>query len=56
LRAKFGDKFTPNFGDHELGKILDQGKQKAQGIAQVTLETVMARLGISGAQELLVGK
>ena len=45
-----------SISDHELGKILDQGKQKAQGIAQVTLETVMGRLGISGANELLVGK
>lgn len=45
-----------SISDHELGKILDQGKQKAQGIAQVTLETVMGRLGISGAKELLVGK
>ena len=45
-----------SISDHELGKILDQGKQKAQGLAQVTLETVMGRLGISGAKELLVGK
>ncbi|MGI8838621.1 MAG: tryptophan--tRNA ligase [Pyrinomonadaceae bacterium] len=43
-----------SISDNELGTILDQGKQKAQGIAQVTLETVMARLGISGAKELLV--
>ena len=42
--------------DKELGAILDQGKHKAQGIAEVTLETVMARLGISGAKELLVRK
>ncbi|HXL80000.1 MAG TPA: tryptophan--tRNA ligase [Pyrinomonadaceae bacterium] len=43
-----------SISDHELGAILDQAKHKAQGIAQVTLETVMARLGISGAKELLV--
>ena len=42
--------------DKELGAILDQGKRKAQGIAEVTLETVMARLGISGAKELLAKK
>jgi tryptophanyl-tRNA synthetase len=42
--------------DSELGAILDQGKHKAQGIAQATLESVMARLGISGAKELLVRK
>jgi tryptophanyl-tRNA synthetase len=42
--------------DNELGAILDQGKRKAQGIAEVTLETVMARLGISGAKELLAKK
>ena len=44
-----------SISDSELGGILDQGRHKAQGIAQVTLETVMARLGISGAKELLVG-
>jgi tryptophanyl-tRNA synthetase len=43
-----------SISDDELGAILDQGKDKARGIAQVTLETVMARLGISGAKELLV--
>jgi len=43
-----------SISDNELGAILDQGKHKAQGIAQATLETVMARLGISGAKELLV--
>ena len=42
--------------DNELGAILDQGKHKAQGIAEVTLEKVMARLGISGAKELLAKK
>jgi tryptophanyl-tRNA synthetase len=44
-----------SISDSELGAILDQGRRKARGIAQVTLETVMARLGISGAKELLVG-
>jgi tryptophanyl-tRNA synthetase len=39
--------------DNELGAILEQGRRKAQGIAQVTLETVMGRAGISGAKELL---
>jgi tryptophanyl-tRNA synthetase len=43
-----------SISDKELGTILDQGKHKARGIAKVTLETVMARLGISGAEELLV--
>jgi len=43
-----------SISNRELGAILDQGKHKAQGIAQATLETVMARLGISGAKELLV--
>ncbi|MBA2704823.1 MAG: tryptophan--tRNA ligase [Blastocatellia bacterium] len=43
-----------SISDKELGTILDQGRQKARGIAQATLETVMARLGISGAKELLV--
>ncbi|MEP6741396.1 MAG: tryptophan--tRNA ligase [bacterium] len=42
-----------SISDNELGAILDQGKHKAQGIAQATLETVMARLGVSGAKELL---
>ncbi|HBB88513.1 MAG TPA: tryptophan--tRNA ligase [Blastocatellia bacterium] len=42
-----------SISDSELGAILDQGKQKARGIAQPTLETVMARVGISGAKELL---
>jgi len=45
-----------SISDRELGAILDQGKHKAQGIAEATLETVMARLGISGAKELLVGR
>lgn len=43
-----------SISDNELGAILDQGRQKARGIAQATLENVMARLGISGAKELLV--
>lgn len=43
-----------SISDSELGAILDQGKQKARGIAQPTLETVMARVGISGSRELLV--
>jgi tryptophanyl-tRNA synthetase len=51
LREKVG-----SISDNELGAILENGRQKAQGIAKVTLETVMARLGISGARELLVGK
>ena len=42
-----------SISDNDLGAILDQGRQKAQGIARVTLETVMKRLGISGARELL---
>src|SRR6266566_6947958 len=37
LRERVG-----SISDNELGAILDQGKHKAQGIAQVTLETVMA--------------
>jgi tryptophanyl-tRNA synthetase len=41
-----------SISNKELGAILDQGRHKAQGIAQATLETVMARLGISGAKEL----
>lgn len=45
-----------SISDNELGAILDQGKNKARGIAQVTLETVMARLGVSGAKDLLAGK
>jgi tryptophanyl-tRNA synthetase len=45
-----------SISDNELGAILDQGKHKAQGIAHATLETVMARLGISGAKELLAKK
>ena len=40
--------------DNELGAILDQGRQKARSIAQATWETVRARVGISGARELLV--
>lgn len=43
-----------SISDSELGAILDQGKQKARGIAQPTLETVMARVGISGSRKLLV--
>jgi tryptophanyl-tRNA synthetase len=43
-----------SISDNELGAILDQGRQKARGIAQATLENVMARLGISGAKELLI--
>ncbi len=42
-----------SISDNDLGAILHQGKHKAQGIAQVTLATVMARMGISGAKELL---
>jgi hypothetical protein len=43
-----------SISNSELGAILAEGKHKAQGIAQATLENVMARLGISGARELLV--
>jgi tryptophanyl-tRNA synthetase len=43
-----------SISDNELGRILDQGRQKARSIAQTTLETVMARLGITGAREPLV--
>lgn len=43
-----------SISDNELGTILDQGRQKARSIAQTTLETVMARLGITGAGEPLV--
>ena len=43
-----------SISDSELGAILDRGRQKARGIARPTLETVMARVGISGAKELLV--
>ncbi len=43
-----------SISDSELGAILDQGRRKARGIARPTLETVMGRLGISGANELLV--
>jgi tryptophanyl-tRNA synthetase len=43
-----------SISDNELGTILDQGRQKARSIAQTTLETVMARLGITGAREPLV--
>jgi tryptophanyl-tRNA synthetase len=39
--------------DSELGAILDRGRQKARGIARPTLESVMVRLGISGAKERL---
>jgi tryptophanyl-tRNA synthetase len=42
-----------SISDEELGTILDQGRQKARGIAQATLEIVKARLGTSGAKELL---
>jgi len=42
-----------SIGDNELGAILNQGRHKAQSIAQATLKTVMARLGISAATELL---
>jgi tryptophanyl-tRNA synthetase len=42
-----------SISDSELGAILDQGRHKARGIAQATLGTVMARVGISGAKELL---
>ena len=45
-----------SISDKELGAIFDQGRRKAQGIAQATLEAVKARLGISGAKELLAGK
>ena len=45
-----------SISDAELGSILDQGRQKAQGIAKTTLSTVMDRLGISGAKELQQGK
>jgi tryptophanyl-tRNA synthetase len=38
--------------ESELGAILEQGRQKARGIARPTLETVMARVGLSGAREL----
>ena len=43
-----------SISDSELGAILDRGRQKARSIARPTLETVMARVGISGAKELLV--
>ncbi|HKP47905.1 MAG TPA: hypothetical protein VJT50_14990, partial [Pyrinomonadaceae bacterium] len=39
--------------DAELDKILDEGRQKAQSIAQTTLTSVMQRLGIAGANELM---
>ena len=39
--------------DAQLSAILDEGKQKAQGIAKTTLSTVMGRVGIAGAQEML---
>src|ERR1041385_1345724 len=39
--------------DNELGAILEHGRQKAQGIARVTLGNVKSRLGISGAENLL---
>jgi tryptophanyl-tRNA synthetase len=43
-----------SISDNQLGTILDQGRRKARSIAQPTLETVMARLGITGAKEPLV--
>ena len=42
-----------SISESELGAILEQGRQKARGIARPTLENVMARVGISGARELL---
>lgn len=42
-----------SISESELGAILEQGRQKAHGIARPTLENVMARVGISGARELL---
>ena len=42
-----------SISDNDLGAILEQGRNKASGIAQATLADVMARLGISGAKELL---
>ncbi|HAF12103.1 MAG TPA: tryptophan--tRNA ligase [Blastocatellia bacterium] len=38
--------------DEELSRLLEKGRDKARQIARVTLETAMARMGISGAREL----
>ena len=40
-------------GDEELTEILEQGRDKARRIARPTLETAMARMGISGARGLV---
>jgi tryptophanyl-tRNA synthetase len=37
------------YGDAELERLLDEGRERAQGIARITLEDVKARLGIVGA-------
>lgn len=39
-----------SISDEELNRILDQGRARAQEIARVTLNAVMARMGIKGAR------
>ncbi|MDQ1523210.1 MAG: tryptophanyl-tRNA synthetase [Pyrinomonadaceae bacterium] len=38
------------YGDAELDRILDEGRERAQQLASVTLDDVKARLGIVGAR------
>jgi hypothetical protein len=37
------------YGDAELDRLLDEGRERAQGIARATLDEVKARLGLVGA-------
>lgn len=38
------------YSDAELERLLDEGRERAQGIARATLDEVMARLGLVGAR------
>jgi len=38
------------YGDEELDRLLDEGRERAQELASVTLDDVKARLGIVGAR------
>jgi tryptophanyl-tRNA synthetase len=38
------------YGDAELDRLLDEGRERAQEIARATLDDVMSRLGIVGAR------
>jgi tryptophanyl-tRNA synthetase len=38
-----------SISDQELNRILEQGRERAQGIASVTLKNVMERIGLVGA-------